>query len=198
MDLFLRNVPGLRDKISDKIIGIAGCGGLGSNIAVALTRTGIGSLVLVDFDRVEVSNLNRQYFFLNDVGKFKTTALKAHLKNINPDICITTENCKITPDNISRLYSQANILIEAFDKAEEKKMLIDYWSMSFPTKPLICGSGVAGVGKNDSLSTLKSGNLYICGDQKSDSNLEGLCSARVAIVANMQANLALELLFNSI
>ena len=195
MDIFTRNVPGTTEILQKSCIGIAGCGGLGSNAAVSLVRAGIGTLILVDFDTVEKSNLNRQFFFQSDTGKKKVEALSVHLKAINPDINLITHPCEITPQNVSVLFGSADLLIEAFDKAERKKWLIESWCRSFPDKPVVCGNGLSGLGKFDDLKVTKIGNIYFCGDGKSDMSM-GLCSARVAIVANMEANIAIEILVN--
>ena len=194
--LFLRNPAEITKILENSCIGIAGCGGLGSNAAIALVRAGIGKLLIADFDVVELSNLNRQSFFLEDVGKKKAIALEHHLKRINPNIVIKVFQEKITKLNAIQIFGDANLLIEAFDKAEYKQMLIDCWSTKFPEKPIICGNGIAGYGKTDLLKVTKTGNIYFCGDGISTINL-GLCSARVSIVANMQANVAIQVLMKS-
>lgn len=192
-EIFIRNVPGMLDILRRSCIGIAGCGGLGSNAAVALTRAGIGKLILADFDRVEMSNLNRQYFFMNDVGKSKVNALSSHLLNINPDIELKLINKELIPEDIPDIFSSVDIMIEAFDKAETKKWLVEKWSTQFPEIPIVCASGLSGFGLSEELEIKKAGNIYMIGDQSSDMSM-GLCSARVAIAANIQANTAIELL----
>ncbi len=191
--IFSRNVNGMTEILTRSCIGIAGCGGLGSNAAVALVRAGIGKLILADFDNVEMSNLNRQYFFLNQVGTKKVDALANNLKSINPEVELEIFNKKIDPESIQKIFGSVDLLIEAFDKAESKKWLIEKWSINNPDKPVISGNGVSGMGNNESLITTKMGDIYFCGDGVSELSM-GLCGARVAIVANMQANLAIELL----
>lgn len=193
MNIFERNVPGTREILITKKIAIAGCGGIGSNAAVSLTRAGIGHLILADFDRVEFSNLNRQQYFLDDIGQPKTEALAHHLRRINPELKITLIRERLTPDNLIPLMGEADLLIEAFDLAENKQWLISIWAAHFPDKPVIGGNGLAGYGNFESLCIVRSGNIYLCGDGQSDMRM-GLCAARVAIVSNMQANLAIELL----
>ncbi len=193
--IFKRNVKGLTDILQKSVIGIAGCGGLGSNIAVSLTRAGIGKLILLDHDVVEESNLNRQHYFLNDIGKRKVDALEFYLKNINPDIEIEKYNYKITKEDIEKVFFKADILMEAFDMAENKKFLIESWSKAFPDRPIISGNGLSGFGNTELLKVQKIGNIYFCGDSYTDIKL-GLTSSRVAIVANMQANIAIELIAN--
>jgi len=191
--IYARNVAGMTDILESRIIGIAGCGGLGSNAAIALARAGIGRLILADYDYVEESNLNRQYFFKFDVGKAKVDALADHIRHINSDIMLELHNLKLEPDDIPRIFGDADILIEAFDRAEAKFALIDRWCKEFPQKPLIVGNGLSGCGHTNELKVVKAGQLYFCGDEKTDIEM-GLCSARVAIVANMQANVAIQLL----
>ena len=192
-ELFIRNVPGMRDKLRKSRVGIAGCGGLGSNIAMSLVRAGIGELIIADFDQVEPSNLNRQYFFLEDIGKMKTDALRDILLRINPEVVIRTIKEELTPSNLSDLFSGVDVMVEAFDLADRKYWLIDNWSRYHKDIPLVCGSGVAGFGRNNELKTVRIGNLYVCGDQRSDMK-DGLCAARVALVASMQANSVIEIL----
>jgi sulfur carrier protein ThiS adenylyltransferase len=191
--IFERNVPGTTEILGRATVGIAGCGGLGSNAAVALVRAGIGSLILVDPDTVEPSNLNRQYYFRGDIGRYKVEALASHLRGINPDVELTLHKVELTPAGIAEIFAGADLLIEAFDMAEKKKWLIEGWCKAFPDKPIVAASGVSGAGNTNSLRVRSSGNIFICGDEESDISL-GLCSARVAIAANMEANVAIELL----
>ncbi len=194
-NIFSRNVPGTTAVLQKAIVGIAGCGGLGSNAAVALVRAGIGKLILADFDKVEISNLNRQYYFQSDIGAPKVRALKKHLLDINPNVELVTRQVRLTPENLPELFREADILIEAFDNAEDKKWLIQTWHKHYPEKPVIVGSGLSGLGNLESMKTIKSGNIYFCGDGITESTM-GLCSARVAICANLQAGTAIEILVN--
>jgi sulfur carrier protein ThiS adenylyltransferase len=193
IDIFSRNVPGTTEILQKSCIGIAGCGGLGSNAAVSLVRAGVGTLILIDFDVVEASNLNRQFFFQSDIGKKKVEALSFYLKAINPDVNLITHNCEITPQNVADLFGSADLLIEAFDRAERKKWLIESWCRAYPNKPIVCGNGLSSFGKSEDLKVTKIGNIYFCGDGKTDMTM-GLCSARVAIASNMEANTAIEIL----
>ena len=191
--IFERNVPGIREILSRRTVAVAGCGGLGSNAAVALARAGIGKLVIADPDVVELSNLNRQYYFLDDVGKKKTDALTSHLLNINPNLKVESHLIELTKENVCQLFKEADLLIEAFDKAESKAWLIETWCTHFPGKPIICGSGLSGCGNTTTLTVQRSGNIVMCGDFETDMSM-GLTSSRVAIAANMQANEAIEIL----
>jgi sulfur carrier protein ThiS adenylyltransferase len=181
--------------LSEGVVGIAGAGGLGSNVAAALARAGVGRLIIADFDVVEASDLNRQYYFVDQVGELKVEALLENLRRINPFSKYQVHNLKIGRENVASVFGGADILIEAFDAAEEKQMLVETWLARFPKKPIIAASGLAGYGGNNRLRQRKLGNLYICGDEVSECDV---CTApmgpRIAVVANMQANLAVELL----
>jgi len=191
--IFERNVPGTTERLQMATVGIAGCGGLGSNAAASLARAGVGRLILVDHDRVELSNLNRQHYFQTDVGKAKVEALAGHLRAINPDIDLVLHDLELTPQNTPEIFAEAEILIEAFDRAELKRWLIEAWCTAFPDRPIVCGSGLSGIGNTNALRVHSAGRIHFCGDEESDMSL-GLCAARVGIVANMQANVAIELL----
>lgn len=191
--LFERNVPGTLEILQKSTVGIAGCGGLGSNAAVSLVRAGIGKLIIADHDVVEESNLNRQYYFQPDTGKKKVEALADHLKAINPEIRLKVIDKQIHASDISGIFKDAEILIEAFDRAESKAWLIESWCIAFPRRPIVCASGLSGIGKTEDLTVRNAGTIYIVGDGETDMSM-GLCSARVAIAANMQANIAIELL----
>ncbi len=189
------------DEISHKLaafrVGIAGCGGLGSNCAVALARIGVGSLVIADFDVVSESNLNRQYYFLDQVGQKKTEALKANLARINPRVKVITHDLHLTPANVPGVFSGCDVLVEALDLAAEKMMLIETALTALPGTPLVTGLGMAGWGRNDLLRCRQAGNIYICGDEVSEvgPDLPPL-APRVGVVANMQANVVTEILLS--
>ncbi|MDP8268721.1 MAG: sulfur carrier protein ThiS adenylyltransferase ThiF [Candidatus Tenebribacter davisii] len=198
-EFFSAHDPKIIPLLQNAVIGIAGAGGLGSNIAVTLTRAGIGKLVVADFDKIEPSNLNRQQFYQDQIGMPKVIALLENLKKISPFTTYQIHDIKLNLDNILLIYKDVDIMVEAFDKAEMKEMLIETWLTNFPEKPIIAASGLAGWGKNELLHTRKSDNLYICGDE--ETNLQSGISPmapRVGIVANMQANLVLELLLSAL
>lgn len=183
------------DALRRSSVGIAGAGGLGSNAAVSLARAGVGRLVIADFDRVEPSNLNRQQYFIGQIGLRKVEALRANLLEINPYSVYEVHDVRITRRNAAKIFADVDVLIEAFDRAEEKEMLIDACLARYPGRPIVAASGLAGYGKNRKLHSRKLGNLYICGDEESQPR-EGISpmAPRVALVANMQANLVVELL----
>jgi len=187
----------IKIKLKKYTIGIAGAGGLGSNCAVALARVGLGKLVIADFDVVNETNLNRQYFFRDQLGEKKVTALKKNIERINPDIQINAYDIKLNKNNLVHLFKDCDIIVEAFDLAEMKQMIIETCMTKFPDKPLIIGSGIAGWGKSNTIKCKKSENLYICGDEESETTDNNPPLApRVGIVANMQANTVLEILLN--
>ena len=188
----------IKKHLSKFRIGIAGAGGLGSNCAVALARSGIGTLVIADFDIVEELNLNRQYYFYEQVGMMKTDAIRDNIKHVNPGILVITHQKKLDRTNISEIFAGCNIIIEAFDNAGMKEMLIETVQTKMPGIPLIVGSGMAGWGKTNELKCRKiDETLYVCGDETSEvsDNLPPL-APRVGIVANMEANVAIEILMN--
>lgn len=177
-------------------VGIAGAGGLGSNCAIALTRTGIGKLVIADFDNVSWSNLNRQYYFIDQIGVKKVKALRKNILKINTSTAVEIHDIKLDPESIKRIFSKCDVIVEAFDDADMKEMLAETVLSEWPQKPLIMGSGMAGWGKTNILRERKLGNnLIVCGDEESEvSDTNPPLAARVAIVANMQANAVVELL----
>jgi sulfur carrier protein ThiS adenylyltransferase len=185
----------IKKKLKSKTVGIAGCGGLGSNCAVALARVGIGKLIIADFDKIEESNLNRQYFFWDQIGKIKSDTLKENIARINPDVEVFSHNVFIDDSNFKELFQDCDLVIEAFDRPESKEMIVRAMSKFFPDKMLIMGIGISGWSHNDSIKEIRYENLIICGDQESEVSDENPPLApRVGIVANMQANVALEIL----
>lgn len=177
-------------------VGIAGLGGLGSNIAVHLARLGVGHLVLVDFDVVDVTNLNRQHYTMKDLGVPKTLALLEQLEAINPYLNYETYTERVIPSNAVRLFAGCDVLCEAFDRADQKAMLIETLLPALPEVPIVSGSGMAGSGSaNDIVTRRRMGRLYVCGDGTSDvADGLGLMAPRVAVCAAHQATAALRLL----
>ena len=179
-------------------VGIAGAGGLGSNCAAALARCGIGTIVISDFDVVEKSNLSRQYYFTDQIGMMKTAALKENLLRIRPGIVVIALKEKLTRENIPAIFAGCNVIVEAFDQAGMKEMLIETVQKHLPGIPLVVGSGMAGWGGNESIRTRKvDDTLYVCGDETTEASddLPPL-APRVGIVASMQANIVVEILMN--
>ncbi len=184
-------------KLKGTCIGIAGCGGLGSNCAVALARAGVGRLVIADFDSVTRENLDRQYYFLDQVGQKKVRALYETLLRINPDIVVEAYDLRLGPGEIAHVFKDCQVIIEAFDRADMKRMIIEAVVEHFPDKFIIAGSGLAGYGGNNELRTRRLGNLFICGDEVSEVSDElPPLAPRVAAVAALQANQALEIVLD--
>jgi len=177
-------------------VGIAGAGGLGSNCAAALARTGIGTLVIADFDKVEPSNLSRQYYFVNQIGMMKAEALRDNLLRIRPEIKVVIHKVKLDKENIPSLYAGCHVIVEAFDRSDMKEMLIETVQSQLRGVPLIVGSGMAGWGKNEILKFRQiDETLYVCGDELSEASDDlPPMAPRVGIVANMQANAVVEIL----
>ncbi|MCK5201457.1 MAG: sulfur carrier protein ThiS adenylyltransferase ThiF [Spirochaetales bacterium] len=189
------HTPVITAKLKQMTVGIAGLGGLGSNTAVSLARAGIGKLILIDFDKVELSNLNRQAYFLEHVGMYKTEAITDIIHRINPFIHIDLKRTIITADNCMKLFEGADLIIEAVDGAETKEIIIEAVLTESETMPIIAGSGMAGYGKNSIITESLIGRLRIMGDDISEvAPGVPLMAPRVGIVANMQANAALEVL----
>jgi sulfur carrier protein ThiS adenylyltransferase len=184
----------IKAKLKGKTVGIAGCGGLGSNVAVALARVGIGKLIIADFDKIEENNLNRQYFFFDQIGKYKADALKENISRLNPAVNVEAHIIKLDHDKIVELFSNCDVIVEAFDKAEMKEMIAETVLSEFFEKPLVCGVGLAGWGGNNLIKVMQYDNLFIVGDQKSETSEDSPPIApRVGIVSNMMANVVLEI-----
>jgi sulfur carrier protein ThiS adenylyltransferase len=194
--MMARHTPGIHQKIKRSVVGIAGLGGLGSNVAIALARIGVGTLILVDFDVVEPSNLNRQQYFIHQIGMPKVEALQDTLSKINPYVKILPYNEKLDKKNMERIFNEAVVVVEAFDRAEEKAMLINVISEKMPEKYIVAASGVAGYGDNNEIKTVRfSSRIFIVGDQKTAAQPGvGLMAPRVGIVAHHQANTVLRIL----
>ena len=169
-------------------VAIVGLGGLGSNVALWLARLGVGQLLLYDFDKVELSNLNRQYYFLEDVGQYKAIALLRHLKAVNPYGNYCSEVVRLTEDNLPELLSEAHIVCEALDKPEAKALLVNGVMESFPDKYLVSASGLAGFASSASMQVRQvTPRFYLCGDSVSDMLQLPLCGARVGLCAAQEA-----------
>ena len=188
--------PEIKTHLGKFRVGIAGAGGLGSNCAVALARCGVGTLVLSDFDVIEESNLNRQYYFYDQIGMLKTVALKENIARINPDVFVVIHQKKLDRKNIPEIFSGCDVIVEAFDGSEMKMMLIETVQLTMSETPLVIGSGLAGWGKSETIKCRKIDDfLYVCGDEASEvSDILPSMAPRVGIVANLQANVVIEIL----
>ena len=177
-------------------VAVCGLGGLGSNIAIALARTGIGKLILIDFDRVDITNLHRQQYKAAQIGMYKTVALAENLKEIAPYVSVEIHTERITEDNVITLLQDADIICEAFDDAECKAMFTNTMLSELPDKYLVAASGMAGMGTVNSIKTRKiTSRFYLCGDEISEvSDGIGLVAPRVALCAAHQAHTVLRIL----
>lgn len=177
-------------------VAVCGLGGLGSNLAVALARAGVGELFLLDFDRVDMSNLNRQQYFVRQMGMEKTEALAQTLQEIAPYCHLVTRTLRVTPEDIPGLFDGMSVICEAFDRAEAKAMLCQGVLECYPDIPLVSGVGMAGLGSANGIRTRRvMRNFYLCGDGTTESGPDTpLVSSRVAVCAAHQANMVLRIL----
>lgn len=193
-----RHSPGVHERMSKSTVGIAGLGGLGSGVAIALARMGIGRLILADFDVVEPSNLNRQQYYIEHMGMAKTDAMLQILGSINPYIQIITHKVVLDRDNVSRLFQTADVIVECLDCAEAKAMLIQAVAEFLPETYVIGASGLAGYGDSNRIQTTRLGQkIFVVGDlAKPAEPGRGLMAPRVGIAAHHQANLVVSLLMD--
>lgn len=187
-----------QEKFSSATVAICGLGGLGSNIAVSLVRAGIGKLILIDFDKVDITNLNRQQYKADQIGLEKTVALSKNLKEISPYVELEAHSVFLDENNIPELLQSADVICEAFDKPECKATLVNTVLENMPGKPLVAASGMAGFGDPNTITTKKiMKNFYLCGDGVSDVEKGiGLVAPRVMICAAHQALTVLRILAN--
>lgn len=186
----------LQKKLSGAAVAVCGLGGLGSNIAVSLARAGVGELLLIDFDTVDISNLNRQQYFPEQLGLPKTEALYDTLRKIAPYCNIRSAQVKLNEENAPELLADVPFICEAFDRADQKEMLVGCILEKMPEKYLVAASGMAGIGSANTIRTRRiNDRFYICGDGESDSAAGlGLVSARVMVCAAHQANMIIRLI----
>ena len=191
-----RHGADIQKKFCAASVAVCGLGGLGSNIALSLARAGVGRLHLIDFDKVDISNLNRQQYTVSQLGMYKTKALSSFISEVAPYCEIVTDTVKISEDNVKQLLGDEDIICEAFDRAEEKAMLVNSVSENFADKYLVAASGMAGLGDADSIKTRKITNrFYLCGDGVSGmEDGMGLFAPRVAVCAGHMAQTVLRII----
>lgn len=194
--LNIRHGEDLQNKISAARVAVCGLGGLGSNIAIALARAGVGHLHLIDFDRVDLTNLNRQQYAVGQLGQYKTDALRETLSLVSPYCDVTCDTVRVTEENLPDLLKAEDYICEAFDRAEAKAMLVSGVLEHFPEKYLVAASGLAGLGSANTIQTRRvSQRFYLCGDGTSDSSVGlGLVASRVLVCAAHEANMILRLI----
>jgi len=184
-----------RLRLASKCVGIAGAGGLGSNCAAALARAGVGRLVVADFDSVSADNLDRQFYFLDQVGMPKVEALARNLARIDPRVKVEAHNARLDPDSAVGLFRDCDAVVEALDSAEAKAMLIEAVLSRLPGKSLVAASGIAGYGRSNAMRERASGRLRVVGDLDSEVGPDSPPMApRVLMAAAMEANAVLEIL----
>ncbi|MBN1241911.1 MAG: sulfur carrier protein ThiS adenylyltransferase ThiF [Spirochaetales bacterium] len=185
----------LRKRLKSARVGIAGAGGLGSNCAVALARAGVGHLVVADFDVVQRSNLDRQYYFLDQIGKHKTEALRENIARIDPDIRVDAKALRLDAGNVAVAFAGCSVVVEALDDAAAKAMLIEAALAISPETLVVAASGIAGWGRVEELGVRRMGRLFLVGDLESavSDELPPMAS-RVGVAACMEADLVLEIL----
>ena len=186
----------LQNKISSSTVAICGLGGLGSNIAILLARAGVGKLILIDFDRVDITNLHRQQYKASQIGMYKTEALNFILKEIAPYLETEIHTAYMNENNFPELLQNADIICEAFDSAEEKAKLVNFVLSKMQGKYIVAASGMAGLDSANSIKTRKvSKRFYICGDEKSGITDEiGLVVSRVTVCASHQAHTVIRII----
>ena len=186
----------LQKRFSSATVAICGLGGLGSNIAIALARGGIGKMILIDFDKVDLTNLHRQQYKVSQIGMHKTDALRENLLEMTPYIELQTHTVAMDMHNAKELLQSADIICEAFDNAETKAMLTNFVLETMQDKYLVAASGMAGFGSANCIQTRKvAKKFYLCGDGESDVEAVGsLVSSRVMLCAAHQAHTVLRIL----
>ena len=191
-----RFAPEVKARLQAARVAIAGLGGLGSNTAVMLARSGVGHMKLVDFDRVDTTNLNRQAYGISHLGMFKTDAIRSILADINPYLEIEMVCVKVTAENAAELFHGWPIVCEAFDRPEAKAMLVNTLLASLPETVIVSGTGMAGYGDaNEIRTTRRMRRFYLCGDGVTAAEgMTGLMAPRVAVCAGHQANKVIQLI----
>jgi len=184
------------EKMKKARVAVAGLGGLGSNIAADLARSGVGHLHLIDDDLVEPSNLNRQQYRIKHLGMMKTKALQTELAEINPYIRVTIDTVRVTEHNVGHLFEHDDIVCEAFDDPEAKAMLVNFLMENYPDKPIVSASGMGGYESSNRIITQRPmKNLYLCGDGVTETGIGwSMMAPRVSICAGHQANMVLRLI----
>lgn len=191
-----RHGRALQKKLAHASVAVCGLGGLGSNIAIALARAGVGHIHIIDFDRVDISNLNRQQYFPEQLGQYKTEALGDTLRKIGLCSEIMADCVKLNEENIPHLLKDADIICEAFDRADQKAMLVNCVLEELPEAYLVSGSGMAGLGPANLIQTKRiAKRFYLCGDGVSDvADGMGLVSARVLVCAAHEATAVIRII----
>jgi len=188
----------VQQRLRRSLVGIMGLGGLGSAVAVSLVKVGVGRLILADFDVVELSNLHRQHYFIDQIGMKKTTALKKTLVRINPFVHVTTLDTRLNEENIPRHFRDVDVLVECFDDPVMKATALRTVLTRMPETGYVGASGMAGLGPGNTILShrLRKG-IHLVGDKTSDVHQQGsLIASRVGIAAHHQAHQVVRLLLD--
>lgn len=193
-----RHTPKVFDKLKRSTVAVAGLGGLGSNVANMLSRSGVGRLIIADFDIVDATNLNRQIYYIDQLGKSKTDATKENILRINPYTYIEDYNAKLNPTNIVSILNKVDAVAECFDLADQKQMIVETVLTELKDVPIFSASGMAGIGGSNMIKTKYVSNRHIiCGDLETAAETgRGLMSPRVTIAAAHQANAIIKYLID--
>lgn len=198
--MMMRHGPGVYEKVKGAVVGIAGCGGLGSAVAISLARLGVARIVAADYDVVEPSNLNRQQYFIDQIGMPKVDALKANLKRTNPLVEIVAHNTTLTRRNIPSVFRECAVVAECFDNPSAKREMLVCVREKMPKKWLVTVSGIAGYGPGSAIRVKRIyERTFLVGDSRSESSRQlGLLAPRVMLAAGVQANLIMRILLGEI
>lgn len=191
-EILKRQDPYINKILENASVSILGCGGLGSNIAMSLARCGVGNIYIYDYDKVEYSNLNRQNYDMNDLGKSKVAQTKKRIGETIPYAKVHAKELKINWDNLSEISKKTDIFIEAFDKKEMKSLVFDYF-LGKKGKKLIIGSGLSGLGDLDDIRIKKIDNVTMIGDFRTSPD-QGLYLPYVGLVASLEALYAIKII----
>jgi sulfur carrier protein ThiS adenylyltransferase len=193
-----RHSPGVHERMQQAAVGIAGLGGLGSSVAIALARMGIGTLILVDFDVVEPSNLNRQQYYIEHLGLQKTEAMRQILNSVNPHVEVVLHPLVLERSNLAAVFQDVDIIVECFDRADQKVMLLEAVDELLPDVYYVGASGLAGYGESNAIQSRSLGErIFLVGDLVTAAEPgQGLMAPRVGIAAHHQANLVVSLIMD--
>lgn len=185
----------VEEVLAGSRVGVAGLGGMGSHVAVALARAGVGTLVIADFDKVDESNLHRQNYSMCYVGRSKASATEAILKGIRPDLNVVSHDVRLDESNTAEIFKGCGVVCEAFDDPVAKGMLVETLLSSDPGVIVISCSGMAGLGSTSTMGVARRMNrLYLCGDGVTDVSEGRLSAGRVMACAGMEAHAAVRIL----
>ncbi|MCQ2071464.1 MAG: sulfur carrier protein ThiS adenylyltransferase ThiF [archaeon] len=191
-----RNSIAVKEGLKNACVGVAGLGGLGSNICEFLTRAGVGKLVICDFDRVDLSNMNRQNYLVRHLGMYKTDATEEMVHGMDPFVKVEKHTVMLDEGNIPGIFRDCDVVCEAFDRAENKAMILTTMATELPDIPLVCGNGMGGTDDPNRMVTKQfTDTITVCGDGTTGiETTDGVMAPRVNICAGHMANRVLQIL----